>query len=146
MNTVVKYNPFKPFTLDSFVDDIFGRTLSDVTRTAMTSSVPAVNILESDTHYTLELAAPGIQKEDFNITIEDNRLVISVEKESQHEESTEGKVTKREFNYQSFKRSFSLSDEINQDGIKASYNNGILTVELTKKEEALPVKKTIEIL
>jgi HSP20 family protein len=145
MTTVTKYNPFKPFTLDSFVDDLFGRSLSDVTNSNATSSTPAVNITETDDAFTLAFATPGLSKEDFNISIEDNKLIVSAEKETKSEETVEGKVTKREFNYSSFKRSFILNDQINQDGIKASYENGILHVELQKKEEAKPILKKIEI-
>ena len=98
--------------------------------------------------YTSQLAAPGLQKSDFNINIENDYLVISAEKKTEKEETgNEGKFTRREFNYSSFKRSFQLDENINREGIAASYENGVLSITLPKKEETWkkPGTTTIEI-
>jgi HSP20 family protein len=104
------------------------------------SMLPAVNIMENEKDFTLELSVPGRKKEDFNIEIDDNVLTISSEVKSE-EETTEKNYTRKEFGYSSFKRSFTLPDTVNADAIEANYENGILTFVLPKKEEALPKPK-----
>lgn len=109
------------------------------------ANVPAVNIKETDTNFGIELAAPGKTKEDFNIEIDHNVLTISSEEKSEKEE-TQGKYTRKEFNYSSFRRAFTLPETVNTDSINAIYENGVLHVSLPKKEEALPKpKRLIEI-
>ena len=109
------------------------------------ANVPAVNIKETDTSFGIELAAPGKTKEDFNIEIDHNVLTISSEEKSEKEE-VQGKYTRREFNYSSFRRAFTLPETVNTDSINATYENGVLYVALPKKEEALPKpKRLIEI-
>ena len=113
----------------------------------MNTSVPAVNILENETGFELELAAPGMKKEDFNIEVDKNVLTISNEQESERtEEDKDKKYSRREFYYASFRRSFNLPETVNSDEIKAAYNDGILRIAIPKKEEALPKpKRMIEI-
>ncbi|HLP65425.1 Hsp20/alpha crystallin family protein [Flavobacterium sp.] len=109
------------------------------------NNIPAVNIKETDTSFGIELAAPGKTKEDFNIEIDHNVLTISSEEKSEKEE-TQGKYTRKEFNYSSFRRAFTLPETVNTDSINATYENGVLHVALPKKEEALPKpKRLIEI-
>ena len=109
------------------------------------TSIPAVNIKETDTSFGIELAVPGKNKEDFNIEIDHNVLIISSEERSEKEE-TEGKYTRKEFSYSSFRRSFTLPETVNTDSINATYENGVLHVALPKREEALPKpKRLIEI-
>ncbi|WP_298121738.1 Hsp20/alpha crystallin family protein [Flavobacterium sp.] len=109
------------------------------------TNVPAVNIKETDTSFGIELAAPGKKKEDFNIEIDHNVLTISSESKLEKEES-EGKYTRREFSYSSFRRAFTLPETVNTENINATYENGVLYVALPKKEEALPKpKRLIEI-
>lgn len=109
------------------------------------NNIPAVNIKETDTSFGIELAAPGKTKEDFNIEIDHNVLTISSEEKSEKEE-TQGKYTRKEFNYSSFRRAFTLPETVNTDSINATYENGVLYVALPKKEEALPKpKRLIEI-
>jgi len=98
-------------------------------------TIPAVNITEEKDDYKVSLAAPGLKKEDFNIDIEDNLLTISSEKEENKEEQ-KARHTRREYNYSSFSRSFTLPDDVKQDKIEASYTDGVLRVLLPKKEEA----------
>ena len=109
------------------------------------TNVPAVNIKETDTSFGIELAAPGKKKEDFNIEIDHNVLTVSSENKSEKEE-TEGKYTRREFSYSSFRRAFTLPETVNTENINATYENGVLYVALPKREEALPKpKRLIEI-
>lgn len=102
------------------------------------ATVPAVNISDSDDHYQLSLAAPGLNKNDFNIDIEGNMLTVSCEKEDTKEEK-DARHTRKEYNYSSFTRSFTIPDEVMKEKIEASYNDGVLKITLPKKEEA---KKT----
>ena len=104
------------------------------------AKVPAVNIKENDEDYELELAVPGMKKEDFNVEVDDNVLTISAEVNSENSISEEN-YTRKEFSYSSFKRSFSLPETIDEDKIKASYIDGVLKFTLPKKEEALPKPK-----
>jgi HSP20 family protein len=100
-----------------------------------TMTMPAVNINETKDDYNVSLAVPGMKKDDFNIDMEGNMLTISCEKEEKKEEK-EKKFTRKEYNYTSFSRSFTLPDEINRDKIEAKYEDGLLKVVLPKKEEA----------
>ncbi len=109
------------------------------------ANIPAVNIKETDASFGIELAAPGKTKDDFNIEIDHNVLTISSETKSENEE-TQGKYTRKEFNYSSFRRAFTLPETVNTENINATYENGVLNVALPKKEEALPKpKRLIEI-
>jgi len=106
---------------------------------------PPVNIQDNESSFELELSVPGRKKEDFNIEINEQVLTISNEAKKE-EEVKEGGYTRKEFSYSSFKRSFTLPDTVNEEGIKASYENGILRFTLPKKEESLPKpKRLIEI-
>tara|TARA_R110000868_G_scaffold126481_1_gene333548 strand:- start:2895 stop:3359 length:465 start_codon:yes stop_codon:yes gene_type:complete len=103
---------------------------------------PALNIKETDNNFEIELAAPGFAKKDFEVTIDDGCLNIKAEKTESDEEKDEN-FTRREFSYQSFERSLQLPETVKQEAIKAAYKDGILSFNLTKKEEAkkLPPKK-----
>ncbi len=100
-----------------------------------TMTVPAVNIVENKEDYMVSLAVPGMKKEDFNIDVEGNMLTISSEKEESKEEK-EDKYTRKEYNYSSFSRSFTLPDEVNKEKIEAKYVDGVLKLMLPKREEA----------
>ena len=97
-------------------------------------TVAAVNIIEAPDHYRIEMAAPGLKKDDFELKMDNGVLTISVNKEWKQEEGHE--YRRREFAYYNFERSFMLPDTVDTDKIKATYKNGILTVTLPKKEEA----------
>jgi HSP20 family protein len=120
---------------DPDFNDFFTRKMSD----------PAANILENPESFQLELAAPGMMKDDFKIHLENNTLTISAEMEDQKRE--EGKnYTRKEFYYGSFSRSFTLPKSIDLENIRADYENGVLKVVMPKKEEAkLESKKEIKI-
>lgn len=108
-------------------------------------TVPPVNISESDNGYLVELAVPGLNKEDFKINLDRNVMTVSAEKSN---EETEEKTnySKREFSYQSFSRSFTLPSAANLEGISASYQDGVLKVNIAKKDEAkLVTTRTIKI-
>jgi len=109
-------------------------------------TMPAVNVKEDTDSYTVSLAAPGLKKEDFKLDIEGNMLTISCEKEEQEEEKNE-KFTRKEYDYFSFSRSFTLPEDVKQDGIDAHYENGVLNIRLPRLEEAkkLAAAKTIAV-
>jgi HSP20 family protein len=123
--------------LPNVLDDIFGNDWwSESLNSALTSTKPAVNIAETDQEYRVELAAPGLNKKDFKIDLNKNVLIISSEKEEVNEEKNEN-VMRKEFSYSSFKRSFTLPETVNSEKIKAEHDNGILTVHIPKKPEAV---------
>jgi HSP20 family protein len=122
--------------LPSLLEDIFEDNNLQ-RRFKHTNSLPAVNIEEKEDRFTLEMAAPGKSKKDFNIELDNELLTISSEiKEESKTEDKERHFTRREFSYESFKRSFTLPDTIDSTKIKAAYKNGVLSVELPKREEA----------
>jgi HSP20 family protein len=94
--------------------------------------MPAVNVIDKRDAYEIELAAPGLKKEDFRIRVEDGILTISSEQKSE-KETREGEYTRREFNYQSFSRSFALPQNVKEDDIQANYADGILRLLVSKK-------------
>lgn len=98
-------------------------------------TVPAVNILENKNDYNVSLAVPGMKKEDFNIDVEGNLLTISCENETSKEEKEE-QFTRKEYNYSSFSRSFTLPEEVNKEKIEAKYEDGVLKLMLPKREGA----------
>lgn len=109
-------------------------------------TMPAVNVKENPDNYTVSLAAPGLKKDDFKIDVEGNMLTISCEKEEKGEEKDE-KYTRKEYNYFSFSRSFTLPDDVKQDAIDARYEDGVLNIKLPRLEEAkkLAAKKAIAV-
>lgn len=130
-------------TLPSLVDEFFGDDLfSRFFNENENVTVPSVNVKEGKEEYTIDVAAPGLDRKDFKIDLNNNVLEISSEKEVK-EESDDDKIMRREFRYSSFKRSFTLPDTANTDKIKASYKDGILSISIPKKEEAKakPIKQ-----
>jgi HSP20 family protein len=127
-------------TLNSFnslFNDFFTRDPFDWNDTSVTNTtIPRVNILETDDNFRVEMAAPGMRKKDFRIELNNNVLLIS--SEYKHEEDLpEGhRYSRREFSYQSFRRTFHLPDTVDNDNIKAHYENGILRLNIPKKDEA----------
>ncbi|SDE45967.1 HSP20 family protein [Pricia antarctica] len=131
------------FDMDDFFDNRnwVGNMLPDTFWNGKTAE-PALNIMENEGNFEIELAAPGFTKKDFEITIEDGCLNIKAEKETK-EEQKEDNYTRKEFSYNSFQRSLQLPETIKQEDIKAKYEGGILSFKLVKKEEPkkLPPKK-----
>jgi len=128
-------------TFPSFFDNFFSRDLMDWNNSnfsSTNSTLPAVNIRENDESFVIEVAAPGLAKENFKVNLDRNRLVISSE---MREEKTDNfkKYSRREFSYQSFERSFSIPEgTVDGDKISAKYADGILLVSLPKREEVKP--------
>jgi HSP20 family protein len=126
--------PAVPFLLDDF----FGRDWLDPTmadwRTSG-STLPAVNVHETNDNYMIEVAAPGMKRDDFKIELENDVLTISSQREDSHEEK-DSNYTRREFSYQSFQRSFSLpQNRVKGDEIKAKYVDGLLRITVPKTED-----------
>ncbi|QQQ29328.1 Hsp20/alpha crystallin family protein [Chryseobacterium indoltheticum] len=142
MTTIVKRTngSLLPASQRSMFDDFFNRELfnwGNNNFSASRTTLPSVNIKELEKAFEVEVAAPGMQKKDFSITLDGNMLTISSSKEDQQEEK-DGKYTRREFSYQSFQRSFELSkDVVDDENIQARYENGVLRLTIPKKESAL---------
>jgi HSP20 family protein len=115
---------FKPWN-EWFNDGFFGRV----------NNIPGVNITGKADAYEISLAAPGLKKEDFKIDVDGNMLTISSEKEESNEEKDK-QFTRKEYNYASFSRSFTLPEHVKEDQIEAKYEDGILKIVLPRKEEA----------
>lgn len=144
--TLVKFNPEKKnnVLLPGF-NDIFESVLEDnFFSTRRISNVPSVNISDSPDAYQIELAAPGLGKEDFKVNVERDMLTISTEKKTERSEDDKS-YTRREFNYAAFTRSFTLPESADVDRIQASYQEGVLKLHLPKKEEAKAISRQIEI-
>ncbi|MDR3716419.1 MAG: Hsp20/alpha crystallin family protein [Puia sp.] len=116
-------------------DALFDSNGGSLTNMLDPVNIPAANIVEGKTSYEVSLAVPGMKKDDFNIDVEGNTLTISAETEEKKEEKDE-KFTRKEYNYHSFSRSFSLPEGVNKEKIDASYENGLLKLVLPKTEEA----------
>ena len=129
--------------LNSFFDEFFNE-LPAFGKTINNLFTPAVNIVETADAYHLELNAAGRNKEDFNITVDKGLLTISYEKKEETK-TDEVKVVRKEFSLQSFKRSFTLDDKIDAEGIQAKYENGLLKLLLPKLTEAKQPVKNISI-
>ncbi|PZD76932.1 Hsp20/alpha crystallin family protein [Mesonia sp. K7] len=128
---------------DMFKTDWLGGT-STVNNIGVT--IPAVNISENENSFKVEVAAPGKNKEDFHIELEKDVLTISAEAKDEKVEE-KSNYTRKEFNYHTFKRAFSLPDMVDSQKITAAYENGVLKIEIPKKEEAKEqTKRMIEIL
>ena len=118
-------------------NDVFESLLKDNKETIFASCTPAINVREDDEKFTLEVAAPGLNKDHFSIQLENNTLTISANLEE--EKLTENvKYTRKEFHFKAFKRSFTLPKTADQESIEADYKDGILKIEILKKEEAKP--------
>jgi len=135
--SLVKFSNQIPLLFDRFFEnDLFDWSNRNFSTTNTT--LPAVNIRESEDAFEVEMAAPGLGKDDFKIELNHDTLSISSEKKVEHETKEGQQFTKREFSYQSFSRSFSLPNTADSDKIGAKYENGILKVIIPKKEEAKP--------
>ena len=143
--SLIRFSNRMPRLFDHFLDndliDWSNRNFSETDTT-----LPAVNVKEKDNGFEIEMSAPGLKKEDFNVELTNNVLTISCEKKEEDETKDEdGKYTRREFSYQSFSRSFNLPDTVDYEKIDAKYEDGILTLSIPKMEEVKPSPKRIEI-
>src|SRR6202020_2903946 len=135
--TLVKFaNGHKNHAVNPFFSDVFDSILNDsFLSDKLSSRVPAVNIAETENEFHIELAVPGLKKEDFKISLDKNVLSVSTEKKTENVEEGK-KYSKREYTYNSFVRSFTLPESADQSKIAAEYTDGILKLNVTKKEEA----------
>lgn len=130
--------------LPGIFNDFFGNEW--VTKANVTA--PAINIFESDDEYKVEVAAPGMTKDDFKIKIDDdNQLIVSMEKKQEQEDKKEGRYLRREFSYTQFQQTMVLPDNVERDKIEARVEHGVLNISIPKKkiEEEVKKEKQIEI-
>ncbi len=135
--TLIRYQNQLPNLFDRFFNselDSWNRNNFSDTNTTL----PSVNITENTDAFEVEVAAPGFEKSDFNIELNNDLLTISSEKKINEEVKDDEKISRQEFSYQSFTRSFTLPELVEGDKISAHYKNGILSLTIPKKEEAKP--------
>jgi HSP20 family protein len=144
--TLVKVNNPMTKSFDGLVNEFFNEFPATFGKTIRQDvfGFPPVNIRENADAYQLEIAAPGLEKSDFNLNLEKNILTISTEKKEENKEETP-KFIRKEFSYKSFKRSFTVDEKIDAANISAKYENGILKVALPKKEEVKVAPKEITV-
>ena len=135
--TLVKFNNGqKNYALNPFFNDVFDTILNDTfLGDKLVSRVPAVNIAETDAQFEIELAIPGLSKEDIKINLDKNVLSVSADKKTETVDENK-KFTKREYSFNSFSRSFTLPESADHSKIEADYTAGILKLTVAKKEEA----------
>jgi HSP20 family protein len=138
--TQVKFHP-APSPFRSLLDEFFNAPLGDF---SPSPRFPAVNVAETDKGFRIELAVPGYEKADFHLAVDKNVLVVSAKKETEREEKTEN-YRRREFSAMAFERSFNLPDSLDTDQIQATYNNGVLQIDLNKKAPSMNKVKTISV-
>ena len=135
--SLVKFSHQMPSLFDRFFEnnmfDWSNRNFSDTNTT-----LPAVNIKEDKDGFEVEMSAPGFEKGDFKIELNNSLLTISSEKKIENETKEGQQFTRREFSYQSFSRAFTLPETVEGEKIAAKYENGILSINIPKKEEAKP--------
>ncbi|MFA5301378.1 MAG: Hsp20/alpha crystallin family protein [Bacteroidales bacterium] len=143
--SLVRFSNQMPSLFDRFFEnDLFDWSNRNYSNTNTT--LPAVNIKEDKDGFEVEMSAPGLDKKDFKIELNNSVLTISSEKKVENETKEGQQFTRREFSYQSFSRSFTLPETVEGEKIGAKYENGILSVSIPKKEEAKPKPvKQIEI-
>ena len=150
--TLVKfYNTPVQKSFNSFIDDFFATVpsilndgSSDGSSASDSGSFTPVNVKETENEYVLQVIAPGFQKEDFQVNLDNNTLTISAEQKENTENKNE-KFIRKEFKQQSFKRSFTIDKNVDAESIVAKYVNGVLTLNLAKKQVVKPSVKEISI-
>ncbi len=145
--TIIKKNENFPM-FPSLFNDFFNRDWIDFNNrnfSTTQTTIPSVNVVESDDKFELEVAAPGFEKKDFKVELNHNVLTISSDKKEEREEGDGKQYTRKEFSYLSFCRSFTIPDTINHEKIEARYENGILKVLIPKKEDPKRLKQEIAI-
>jgi HSP20 family protein len=134
--TLVKFNNGHKNTVNPWFSDVFDSIINDSRlNERFVNKVPAVNIAETESEFHIELAAPGLKKEDFKISLDKNVLSVSADKKVENTDETK-KYSKREYSYSAFVRSFTLPESADYSKIEAEYTDGVLTLTVAKKEEA----------
>lgn len=141
MNTLMRTG-----NLPSLIENFFSRDMNDFFSQTAMQNVPAVNVIEHNDGFRIEVAAPGLKKEDFKLNLNHNNLTISAYREErqeqpageggQQEQSRSEKYARREFSYTSFQRTFMLPNSVDNERIQANYEDGVLKIEMPKREEA----------
>ena len=139
-----KYNFENSSSLSQLLDGFVNSTIGDFIGSDFINTHPRANVLENKVSYTIQLAAPGLSKSDFKITMERDRLKVTAKKKLDENSQTE-KFTRREFNYGEFSRSFNLPESIDRKNVKASYKEGILSISVPKLTKGDPKERNIEI-
>ena len=133
----------------SWLPEIFNDFFANAWMTRTNATAPAINVIEDEKDYKVEVAAPGMNKEDFKINVtDDNYLVLTMEKKNESkDEDKKRKYLRREFSYHKFEQSLALPEDVNKDDINATVHDGILTIEIPKVQitEKRPAVKQIEI-
>ncbi|GAB3219829.1 Hsp20/alpha crystallin family protein [Algoriphagus aestuariicola] len=150
MNTLMKRNGKAAYP--SLFDDFPGKNIFDwlddmrIGRSSESVTLPRVNIVETGADYRVEMAVPGMKKDDFRVEIDNGTLIIQTEDRQEFESGEVGTYTRKEFSYSAFRRSFDLPNTVDSDRIEATYVDGILKLVIPKREEARQKPpKTIEI-
>lgn len=144
--TLVKFKNNFPGTLQGDFPVVFQEMIDKFWTEEPQKWNPSANISEREKDFKIDIAAPGIKKEDFKVEIENNLLTIQGERKEEVNEE-KNKVTRKEFHYGSFKRNFALPETVDSEKINATYNHGILTLTIAKKESSLKeAKKAITVL
>ncbi len=142
--------PVRKYNNQNWLPSIFNDFFDNNWMVKTNATAPAINVIESEKEYKVEVAAPGMTKDDFNIHLsEDNELVITMEKknENQEEDKENKKYLRREFSYTKFQQALILPDDVEKENISASVSEGVLTIDLPKRqpEEKAKVSRQIEI-
>ena len=140
--------PMRKYNNQNWLPSIFNDFFDNDWMVRTNATAPAINVIENDTDYKVEVAAPGMTKEDFNVHLgEDNELVITMEKKNETKDDSNKKYLRREFSYSKFEQAFVLPDDVEKDKISANVTDGVLTIELPKRtpEEKAKVNRVIEI-
>ena len=140
--------PTRKYYNQNWLPSIFNDFFDNNWMEKANATAPAINVVESDKDYKVEVAVPGMTKEDFNIHLGDeNELVISLEKKVENEDKENKKYLRREFSYTKFQQSLYLPDNVDKEKITANVANGVLTIELPKysQEEKAKINRVIEI-
>lgn len=143
--SVVKWKNRPVFpSINSMLDSLFSNTTDFYSEVEKGTSIPAVNVTETDDSFGLEVAAPGKSKKDFKVEVDNGVLSISSENE-ETKETEEKNYTRKEYSFNSFCRSFTLPENVDPEGIKAKYVDGVLNVTVPKKEPSKPEVKSIKV-
>jgi len=144
MKSIAKKDSLIP-TMNHLMEDFFSKDIVDWNRknfAALDSTLPTVNIKETNKDFKIQVAAPGLKKDDFNIQLKNHILSITAEHEEQKTKTNKKEnFSQREFNYQSFCRSFNLPETASDEKINATYKNGILNIAVAKKQDDSPRSK-----
>lgn len=137
--SLIRRNDFFP-SVPSLFNEFFAKDIWDWGQgnsSSTNTTIPAINVKETNDNFEVEVAAPGMKKDDFKVELDGNMLTISSEKKDEWEDKEGEKYTRREFSYQSFQRSFQLPrDVVDENKIEAKYENGVLRLVIPKKEHA----------